>query len=174
MPQPASKPKAAPKPASAPKSPAQDNEAKPRATGKDAPKPKSKTKAEMIVFLSQTIGDIIKEQEKMNEKLKNVQRLLDAIVNDDDDELNFDLNEEMDDEDIFEDDEPDTVEVDGESYTVGDLVELYDSKKKKWTKQKGVLLKFCEKQAWMTVQKKKTKRNYGNFRHFRYPDSESE
>lgn len=108
---------------------------------------------------------IIMEWSSLKMKYGNVRKIIEVVLSApvDESQDGFKMDEEI----PFVDPEaPEELEVDGFVYVIGDEVQLFDSKKKKWTEITAVLTKFCDKMAKMTVKetKKKTSRKYGYFR----------
>lgn len=128
-------------------------------------KAETTTRRAAIGRLSKIIQDIIQEQSKINHRLETVKNMLDLLAQDPDVDLNddYDMDEDM----TFEDVDPDELEYDGEIYKKGEVVQLYDSQKKRWTPLRAKIRKFCDKMCMMNMvpDGKKTSRKYGNFRH---------
>ena len=123
----------------------------------------ARSKKDVIVLLAAQLGTITDELLRINEKVMNIQRILECLLEESDDPTQNDINLDQDVE--YEDEELDVLEFDGVEYKIGDTVELYDSVNKRWTKKTARIFRFCDKMARMkTSDGKKTKRKYGNFR----------
>ena len=60
----------------------------------------------------------------------------------------------------------------GAVFKKGDMVELFDSKTRKWTRLTCKIEKFCEKMAALKrPDGKVTRRKHGNFRHVHQEDA---
>lgn len=139
-----------------------------------------RTKKEIVVILiekldeiQEELADLSKKQDALHRRMGMIKELLGKVMEEPDMELGSkdlkmddnvsvltdDDNESMDEDEIKE------LEYDGEVYKLGEKVKLYDSKKKKWTKQTGTLKKFCTEMAFIKIKgNKETRRKYGNFR----------
>ena len=125
------------------------------------------TRRDVISRLSQTNDVLIDENKQFTMKLENVKQVLDLLAQDPDGEILQD-NMDMDETVQSDEDDPEELECDGVTYKKGDLVNVMDSKKRKWTNTVCRLDKFCDKMANMTKvsgDKKVTRRKCGNFRH---------
>lgn len=129
-------------------------------------------KKDLVDILVVKMKEITVEQEKLSKKLKLIEELLVKLKEEPDADLgpgDLDMDEDVD----YEDEEDDEfIEYEGVIYKLGQTVQLKDCKSKKW-KGKGKLMKFNEKTAYIQLPGGgRTRRNYGNFRHF--PEVRSE
>jgi hypothetical protein len=123
------------------------------------------TRRELIMKLTKVVEQLIDDNKRMTEKLTNVRNVLTLFAQDPDVELPGE-NMKMDEAFEYDDDDPDKVEYEGVTFKKGDIVQLYDSKSRRWTTKLAKLKKFRAKQAFMVglVDGKATRRAYGNFR----------
>lgn len=125
-----------------------------------------KSKRDVLDVLIVRVGEIKAEQNRLAKKMENIMALMKLLQETPDgdwglDDLDMETPVDIDDD---EDDDPEVLEFDGETYRVGDTVELWNCVKKRW-KGTGKLEKFCEQMAKITVNGKVTRRKFGNFRH---------
>ena len=134
------------------------------------------TKKELVEILVNKLSEVMAEQEKLRSKMEKIQQLLKMVTEEPDVDLGDDdlkMDEQMDvpteeeesSEGENEDEDDKRIDYDGVVYTIGDVVEMKNSKTGKW-KETGRLVKFTEYMAEIQPSKggKPTRRKYGNFR----------
>lgn len=131
--------------------------------------PSIKTRKDVVEILVKRLDECISAHEKLmvehaklGKKYKNIRHVMKEILGVNDDFDDFKMAEEI----PYTPDCTEEVEYDGTVYALGDLVELYDSKARKWTTNTGNIIKFCDKMARIKTSDGKTltTRKYGNFR----------
>lgn len=128
-------------------------------------KPAVQSKKDVVARLVLLVDATIVEHEKTTKKLCSVSKILKMLLQEPDTDFgpgDINMAEKM------ECDEEMSIEIDGVTYAIQDIVELYDSAAKCYPKKPvyGRLQKFCPKVAKMVLKSgKTTRRNYGNFRH---------
>lgn len=134
------------------------------------PKAKPKTREEVLQILLAKLDECIAvqenlrlEQELLRKKFRYIRKVVTIVLSVDEGHDDFKMAAEI----PFDPDEPEEVEYDNVVYKRGDVVELYDSKAKRWTTSTGKLMKFCPKMAKIMPPgpgKTMTSRKYGYFR----------
>lgn len=132
-------------------------------------KPNPKTRKDVVEILIMRLDECIvayeelrKDHAKLGRKYYHIRNVMKEILNVKDDADDFKMSEEI----PYTPDCTEEVEYDGTTFALGALVEMYDSKARKWTNETGNIVKFCDKMARIktTDGKKMTTRKYGNFR----------
>lgn len=137
-----------------------------------------KSKRDVLAVLIRTVGDITVEQERLKKKLENIHALLKLLQEKPDgdwdmDDLDMDTEVDLSNGDD-DDDEPEELEFDGVIFKLGEQVQMKDPKTRRW-RGVGRLVKFNDHMATVEINGgKKTRRKYGNFRHFLQTSDESE
>ena len=123
----------------------------------------SKSKKEVIDELTKKMAVLSIELRRIAAALKTANDILKQVAQMEDVEGDISLDDDID----YDNDEEHVHG--GDTYKVGETVQLCDSKKKKWSRTTGKIVSFCEQMAKIkTNGGVNARRKYGNFRKVEY------